>query len=217
VQKFYVCNNKKCNAVLETRIDDLPKRHQSCGHVYKKSQGSCSILILLIEKQIRWFLESGGMNEKKTNRFSFDGTTRGDIQSGACYIEKIKQKSKNERIISLQLNVDGAQCFKSSKYGFWPYMGVINEAAYGSRRSNMLLLALWYGNKKPPKEAFLDSSLKEMQRLAAFGIQFDGIKYTIKPIVLTTDTMARSIFLNCIQFNGKFGCDFCLHKGMRDI
>lgn len=36
-----------------------------------------------------------------------------------------------------------------------------------------------------------------------------------KYLVITTDTVARPLVRNSTQFNGVFGCDFCLHPGER--
>lgn len=216
VQKVFVCMNKNCNAVLSLGNDGFPEKNQVCGHKYSKKDGCCYVLNLPIEEQLKYYIENGGMKEIISSRASvYDGTTRGDVQSGQLYIDKFNSNpASNRRVISLQLNVDGAQIFKSSKFSFWPFMGVINESPYRSRRSSMILLSLWYGNKKPPKGAFLDSAVNELKRLQVDGIAFEDSIITVEPTILTTDTMARSVFLDCIQFNGKFGCDFCLHPGI---
>ena len=36
------------------------------------------------------------------------------------------------------------------EYSFWPFMGIVNETGYKTRRSNVILMAIWIGNKKPP-------------------------------------------------------------------
>lgn len=218
VRKVFVCMNKKCDAILTSMgKNGFPtKNFQPCGHSYNKLLGSCYILILPVEEQIRYYLENGGADKWKKVSL-YDGSTRGDIQSGCCYMENIRSKSENDRFITLQLNVDGAQCFKSSKFSFWPFMAVINESSYRSRRSNMILMSLWYGNKKPPRIPFLNAALEELEELGNSGIYYSGLRFFVIPVVLTTDTMARSVFLNCIQFNGESGCDFCLHTGLKNI
>lgn len=44
------------------------------------------------------------------------------------------------------------------------------------------------------------------------GIFVNGQNYKIRVLVITTDTVARPVIRNSTQFNGEFGCDFCLHK-----
>ena len=85
---------------------------------------------------------------------------------------------------------------------------------YQSRRKNVILMAIWYGNKKPPREPFLNPSIAELKQLGKVGFEFEEVQFFVKPLVLTTDTMARSIFLFCTQCNGLCGCDFCLHPGI---
>lgn len=215
VRKLFVCGEKNCHAILETGKNSLPIRKQKCGHRYEKSKRSCYVLVLPIEEQFKYFLESGGM-QLKENTTSYDGTTRGDIQSGDCYREAIDESTNKECTFTLQLNTDGAQCFKKSKFGFWPLMAVINEIPYGARRAHMILMALWFGNKKPPKGPFLDRSIAELKRLSTTGIPFGELTVKLKPLVLTTDSMARTVFLDGKICRGEFGCDFCLHPGKSD-
>lgn len=114
----------------------------------------------------------------------------------------------------MQLNVDGAQIFKSSKFSFMPCMGVINEAPYKVRRSNILLLALWFGNKKPSPPHFLEEIVKTLKHLSTNGILVDGIQWKLRLTVITVDTIARPMLRCTAQFNGHYGCDFCLNPGI---
>ncbi|KAK4024386.1 hypothetical protein OUZ56_009808 [Daphnia magna] len=156
--------DKNCDAIFQTGKNGLPIRKQKYGHPYNNTRGPCYILILPIQQQFNYFLDSGGMKlREETNRY--DGATRGDVQSGDCYREKIDSDVTEECTFTLQLNVDGAQCFKKSKFGFWPFMGVINDIPYEARRTHMLLMSLWFGNKKPPGGPFLDTSIAELKQL----------------------------------------------------
>jgi hypothetical protein len=73
-------------------------------------------------------------------------------------------------------------------------MAVLNEIPYTSRRRNVILMAIWYGNKKPPREPFLNSSIAELKHLGNVGFEFGGVQYFVKPVILTSDTMVRSFF-----------------------
>lgn len=92
-------------------------------------------------------------------------------------------------------------------------MATINNLPYKLRRAYVVLLVLWFGNKKPPLHAFLDWIVSEWSRLEKDGIEVDGIHYKVCVLVITTDTVARPLIRNTTQFNGEYGCDFCLHKG----
>lgn len=94
-------------------------------------------------------------------------------------------------------------------------MAIINEAPYKLRRSYVILLALWFANKKPPREAFLKDVILELKRLETDGFVVQGKRYKLRVVVITTDTVARPLIWNKTQFNGLHGCDFCLMPGKR--
>jgi len=79
----------------------------------------------------------------------------------------------------------------------------------------VILLSIWYGNKKTPAKAILDKPLKKVRKLEEDGIIVNGRKYWLVVLIATTDTVDRRIPWNCGQFNGEFGCNFCLLKGIR--
>lgn len=94
-------------------------------------------------------------------------------------------------------------------------MGIINEAPYKIRRSYVILLALWYGSKKPPRNAFFRESIGELKRLETEGFEVKGKRYKLRVLIITTDTVARPLVWFTSQFNGEYGCDICLMKGER--
>lgn len=161
-KKVFVCNKKDCDTVLKTGADGVPLAAQPCNHRFSKEKKNCYFLVLSIEQQIQHMLESG-----KAKRFdkenNCDGKTRGDIQSGDLYRDKVRMTDELIRYITLQVNTDGAECHKKSKFTFWALMGLPNEIPYWLRKSNILLFALWYGKKSPQvdlslKHQYLNSS-----------------------------------------------------------
>jgi hypothetical protein len=83
-----------------------------------------------------------------------DPNIRSDVNSGTMYRKLVESGVINSFTIILQVNADGASCYRKSKYSFWPLMALINDVPYKLRRSYIILLALWFGNKKPPRDAF---------------------------------------------------------------
>jgi hypothetical protein len=161
-----------------------------------------------IEKQLKYFIEHHGLKKE-----DWDPNFRGDIQSGGCYKKLCDLGKIDDLTITVTWNTDGAQAFNMSKNGFWPFMATINEAKYKLRRAYVVLLALWYGNKKPPIKAFLDWIIEEWTRLERDGIMINGTRYKVRVLIITTDTVARPVIRNTSQYNGEYGCDFCLHPG----
>lgn len=66
--------------------------------------------------------------------------------------------------------MDGARCYELSEYGFMPGMGLLNKAKHRVRRTNIILFGIWYGNKKPRSEPFID-------QLRDVGVVVNSIDY----------------------------------------
>nr|CAH0101125.1 unnamed protein product [Daphnia galeata] len=90
------------------------------------------------------------------------------------------------------INTDGAQNFKSSNFGIWPLMGIINETS----------------NKKTPRDTLLEQAIEELNKLQKHGIEVNGIIYKVRVLIISTYT-TRPLVRNTTQFNGEFVCDFC--------
>uniref|UniRef100_A0ABM0N1J6 Uncharacterized protein LOC102800872 n=1 Tax=Saccoglossus kowalevskii TaxID=10224 RepID=A0ABM0N1J6_SACKO len=85
------------------------------------------------------------------------------------------------------------------------------------RRCNKIFAGIWFGFKKPECKTFLQPfavSLKELFT-TGIGVSVKGKKVLVKGILLSSvfDSPARCIFMELNQFNGFFGCPFCLTKG----
>lgn len=118
-----------------------------------------------------------------------DPNERSDVNSGKLYRQLVEEGVINSRTITLQINADGASCFKKSKFSFWPLVALINDVPYKLRRSYIIFLALWFGNKKPPAGVFLNSVIEDLNRLEGDGFEFNGVSYKIRVLIITTDTV----------------------------
>lgn len=76
---------------------------------------------------------------------------------------------------------------------------------------------LWFGKEEPNRSLFFQPLMKEAKRLAKDGIKCNisaksnFIKFT--PLCYIAHSVARQLLLNSVQFNGYFGCNWCLHPG----
>jgi hypothetical protein len=165
-----------------------------------------------IEKQLQYFLQHHSLSSD-TNNQQEDGDTLSDVDSGDGYKALRDQGKIDSYTVTLQINADGAKYFKTSKYSFWPLMAIVTEASYKDRRKFVILLAIWVGNKKPPKYAVMRGSIAKLKKLERDGFHYNGKLYKIRVLVITVDTIARSALTNTTQHNGDCGCDFCLHPG----
>lgn len=81
-----------------------------------------------------------------------------------------------------------------------------------------MVSAIWFGAQKPRIDTFLSPFVNECRDLVKYPIQWidsAGICHISRvfALVCSSDAIARAILRNCKQFNGKFGCDWCLHPG----
>lgn len=120
--------------------------------------------------------------------------------------------------VTLTWNTDGVPIFHSSEYSVWPLEIMINELPLKERMNNVLLAGLWFGPRKPNMQCFLVPFIAEMNDLSTNGFSWvDSSEIThvskVFPGPLTVDTVARCMLHNHTQFNGQYGCPWCLHPG----
>lgn len=116
-------------------------------------------------------------------------------------------------------NTDGISPYKSSRITIWPILLALSDLPPGIRmnKDNIITLALWAGESKPPMDIFFKPLISLFSRLSSVGIKFTtpiGQK-TIKfsPLFGSFDLIAKAPVLNMHQFNGLYGCPTCLHPG----
>ncbi len=143
VKKIFVCPKPKCSTILIVK-DGKPEENQPCGHKYiAKQSNNCYVLQLPIEEQLVYFNKHRGL----TKAVPCDPNVRSDVYSGELY-GKLRTEGKiDDFTITLQANADGAKPFVVTKYSFWPFLGIVNEAKYKLRRNFVILMVLWYGNE----------------------------------------------------------------------
>ena len=120
---------------------------------------------------------------------------------------------------ALMMNTDGVQPFKSSKHSMWPvYFSVRNlppEIRFNEKFQ--IIAGVWFGPKKPDMSLFLKPTIKKLNHIMYNGIEVDtpiGIKQ-VKAIVLLGifDLPAKATVVNMKQFNGEYGCLYCVDSG----
>ncbi|XP_023315688.1 uncharacterized protein LOC106648128 [Trichogramma pretiosum] len=143
-----------------------------------------------------------------------------DIVNGSVY-KKLRNKNViADDDISIQWNTDGVHFCRSSKKSMWPIIVGVNELPYKLRKNNLFLCGLWYGDKKPSFNLYLKPFVDELIKLYNDGfetITYDKKKIHVKvhTLFFSSDSPARSAVMNMKQFNGEYGCTYCLQKGDR--
>ena len=96
---------------------------------------------------------------------------------------------------------------------------VINELPFNIRRKHVLLTGLWFG-AKPKINTFFKVFVEECSKLANTGFlwfskaQNKNIVSKVFCLVCSCDSAARCVLQNIKQFNGKYGCSWCLNPGI---
>ncbi|CAG7684002.1 unnamed protein product [Allacma fusca] len=146
-------------------------------------------------------------------RNSDNSETLRDICDGSMY----KSLNISAFDFTCSFNTDGVSPFRSSNSSIWPLLASINELSYSIRRSNTFLIGLWFGTKKPDFETFLHPFIEMFNELSHNPLQwgYNGNKVSSLCYfpVFIADSVARCVVQGLTQFNGKYGCPWCLNKG----
>ena len=117
----------------------------------------------------------------------------------------------------LVLSTDGVPVFKSSKGSLWPVYLMITSIPphQRMRMDNLIVAALWFGPSKPDMKALLHPILENISSINIHGIAVPGSRRQIrmKLILGIFDLPARAAATSTKQFNGEYGCLYCLDKG----
>jgi hypothetical protein len=124
---------------------------------------------------------------------------------------------KDASHISIAWNTDGVPVFESSKYNMWPIQGLMNKLPIHLRKKHILLTGLWFGTSKPSLNCFMQPFVSELSRLATVDFNWIAesrvITRFVHAVVCSVDAVARYMVQGIKQFNGKYGCSWCLHPG----
>lgn len=114
---------------------------------------------------------------------------------------------------------DGVQLFKSCGQTLWPILLAVTSLPPGIRMNceNIILAGVWQGPVKPPMHKILTPVLNKLKHLKEHGVTVETPSGTknIKACLLVGvfDLPAKAMATNHTQFNGNYGCNYCLDKG----
>ena len=154
------------------------------------------------------------VREKVQNCENFE-----DITDGVLYNKLVNSLPKNDKLnfATCTFNTDGSPVFKSSKCSIWPIQLIINELPFSVRASKPLITGIWFGRDKPIMNIFLKPFVDYMNTLSRSGVTCtianERRRIKIFTLCCCVDSVARAPVQGFIQFNGYFGCGWCLHPG----
>lgn len=138
-----------------------------------------------------------------------------DITSGSLCSGLHEEGVMTWTDLSFTFNTDGSPVYKSSKSSIWPIQFILNELPPEIRFANCTVAGLWFGRKHPDMSMFLSKFVNEVQDMGPLTWQHDSGTTTsqIFPLCCSVDSPARATVHNQVQFNGYFGCHWCLARG----
>ncbi|MGH0120675.1 UNVERIFIED_CONTAM: hypothetical protein FKN15_035061 [Acipenser sinensis] len=208
----YVCK-------MGEEVDNCPECHDPFTNDSSLNKG-LFMIYLPLSSQLKDVLENHVVAQKLIHKsaWAWDETIR-DIFDGDIMKDYIQHGKIGEWDLSLLWNSDGVPVFESSECSIWPIQVTVNELPPDIRKDHVLLSSLWFGSSKPVLQTYLRPLIEEMELLKDRGLQWmdgDIIRTSrVFAVVSACDAVARPMLKNSTQFNGKHGCDWCLHPGER--
>ena len=174
---------------------------------------------LPIHDQLKDLLESGYIEEHRVT-FGHEAGVLRDIVDGDMYRRVGEAPSRSLNKLTLSWNFDGLPIFKSSGASIWPILIQINELNPSARKEQMLMCALWFGPRKPLWSAYSKPFLEELSKLGTTGIAWKPVSDVeqtritkVRSHAIVCDAPARCMVQGTHQFNGAYGCTWCLQEG----
>lgn len=218
----YYCKACKTYLGLQKDIQDLAFCSICESPVETNNLNNASFFISIpITPQMKVQLESLDIQNNLNYRYerSHEEHVVADIFDGEMYknLSKRDEVLSNPNNLSFNFNSDGSPVFKSSKFSIWPIQLHLNELPPKMRFQNVILAGLWFGAQEPIMPIFLKPFVDQAKSLASRGVFWkkNGVIQNSKVVGLCccVDSKARPAMQNTTQFNGYFGCGFCLHPG----
>ena len=132
------------------------------------------------------------------------------------YYKQIKRVNR----LHLMCYTDGIQLVASGAYQCWPVVLSLVELPGWIRDSNLnkIICGIWFGKKKPSSEVLFNQLISTINEINQFGIDIksgsSSFNLSFRLYGLLADTPAKSLCMMVTNFNGKFGCPYCLNPGI---
>eukprot|EP00731_Ephydatia_muelleri_P013443 Em0007g753a len=195
---------------------EIPMAEKKCCRQQCKGSTVCNFVILPFEDHLLQLCEENWdkLQYPFTRRQETD--MQHDLQDGSKY-RALMQPGEFLSVpehIGLILCRDGIPVFKSSGLQLWPI-----ELCIAKRYNVQYLLVggLWLGSVKPDMNKILKPILTRIKKLEdsekIIRTKVGNKKLKAKLILATFDLIAKAMAMNLTQFNGKYGCPYCLDIG----
>lgn len=208
-----------------TKIIPDQKQGVVCCDELLKMNETNFFVILPIKGQI---VESVRKNWDQISKFDTSGDPHAynDAHDGEILRNILNYyKDSDINVLSLCLNVDGANKFKSNSFSIWPIQLMQNFLPPHIRflPENIILNGLFYHNNKDDSELSFHEYMRPLvDELIELNkdlvkMEIDGVQYNFMPIVThcAVDLPAKSKIQETKQFCGYYACTYCKIPGKK--
>lgn len=212
------CSQCKIYSGVETK--NVDKVHCSKCEMKLSRNKSNYFLFIRIEPQLKAIIDENMDKIMKYREKCQNSNDIIDIQSAKIY-KNIDAKYPDSVLLPLVLNTDGAQQFKSTKKSLWPIQLYQNYLPPAMRYvpDNIVVVGLYFGEKKPNVSQFFLPFAQECQRIFknnGLSVVYNNQKLNLIPFVThcSCDLPAKSMVQEIMQYNGFNACGYCMHPGV---
>lgn len=174
-QYHFYCTTKDCGNTLFTCQDRNIKRNIICDVCLFENVIKCSsenfFVTLPLEQQLREVIQQNAEDLRCKNAEPVNTNSMRDIKDGKFYEKFLLTKNNGRNKITLVMNTDGVQVFKSKNKSLWPIQVFVNELDVRKRFliKNILVLGLWYDPIHPKMPSLLNPLMMELRQLNQSG------------------------------------------------
>lgn len=170
-----------------------------------------------VVNQIKYMFEHRNLYRIVQQHKPRDSGVITDITDGSEYL-RVNYSEVHKRgsyDLTLILNTDGLSLKKSSTGNCWPLMFTIAEIPKNLRNNFVIIIGMWYDNRKPLMNSFLQPFCKKFKTCFDKGINWihpiNKTQHNSKVVVplIVADAPARAQIQNILNFNGRYGCNLC--------
>jgi hypothetical protein len=210
------CSNAECRAIYKIKPGSDTKSFtctkELCKTETRMENAEVGFVTFELESQLRDLLERN-KNELILPKEPLAEYPIKDVWNTRIHRKILKESKKP--FISLLLNTDGVQVFKSGTKSLWPIILCLNNLPLNKRfQEDNLIVCGFHMSNELNMALFLESLIMEVKKLnSKGGINLSFGKFEIFCTLASLDAPAKSKLQNMVQFNGFFGCPCCIDEG----
>ncbi|XP_037049622.1 uncharacterized protein LOC119083916 [Bradysia coprophila] len=220
IDVIYFIRCSKCDKIIEKNSENM-ERAVCCDTILKKTETNFFVYMPL-EKQIVQSINRNWEAIKNFDTSNRDNDNISDAHDGDILKEVLQKYDDDDlNILSLCVNVDGANRFNSNSVSLWPIQFIQNYLPPEIRflPHNVLVSGLLSTEGHFDFREYFLPIVRELERLEQEKIvmTIENVVYTFQPVVThcAVDLPAKAKIQETKQFGGYNACSYCHIPGVQ--